>query len=173
MPPSESHPATLDDEQLLRQCELRRQRRGGPGGQHRNKVETAVLLTHLPTGIAAEANERRSAADNSRVALFRLRLKLALAIRSTTTAAPLPLPSERWLARVQNRRIRVSLEHADFPALLAEALDQLAAHEHRLAEASAHLRVSGTQLVHLLRLEPAALHQLNQHRAARGLRPLE
>ena len=54
------HPASLDVQRLLVDCESRRERRGGPGGQHRNKVETAVVLRHLPTGIVAEANERRS-----------------------------------------------------------------------------------------------------------------
>ena len=54
------HPARLPIDELLADCEERRLRRGGPGGQHRNKVETAVELTHRPTSVAAEANERRS-----------------------------------------------------------------------------------------------------------------
>jgi protein subunit release factor B len=75
------HPAATRPEQLLAECEARRLRRSGPGGQHRNKVETAVSLRHLPTGVCAEANERRSQAQNRSTALFRLRVNLALVNR--------------------------------------------------------------------------------------------
>ena len=40
------HPAALDTELLARQCDFRATRRGGPGGQNRNKVETAVILVN-------------------------------------------------------------------------------------------------------------------------------
>ena len=59
-------------EQLLAECDVRASRRSGPGGQHRNKVETAISLHHLPTGVRAEASERRSQAQNQTQALFRL-----------------------------------------------------------------------------------------------------
>ncbi|HYW80276.1 MAG TPA: peptide chain release factor-like protein, partial [Thermoguttaceae bacterium] len=75
------HPAALPADALFEQCDMRRLRRSGPGGQHRNKVETAVVLTHRPTGISAEANERRSQAQNRNVAIARLRMNLALGIR--------------------------------------------------------------------------------------------
>ena len=32
----------------------------GPGGQHRNRTESGVRLTHRPTGIVVLATERRS-----------------------------------------------------------------------------------------------------------------
>ena len=75
------HPAALDPEALDSECEFRATRRSGPGGQNRNKVETAVILTHRPTGIRAEASERRTQGENRRAALTRLRIELALAIR--------------------------------------------------------------------------------------------
>src|SRR5262249_27924451 len=42
------HPAARAPDALLAECEVRRTRRSGPGGQNRNKVETAVVLRHLP-----------------------------------------------------------------------------------------------------------------------------
>ena len=76
------HPAAHDEETLWRESDVRRVRRSGPGGQHRNKVESGIVLLHRSTGISAEASERRSQADNRRVALRRLRINLALDVRS-------------------------------------------------------------------------------------------
>lgn len=49
----------------------------GPGGQHKNKRETAVRVRHIPTGVTVTAGEERSQALNREVALERLRRKLA------------------------------------------------------------------------------------------------
>jgi len=66
----------LDDEALLRACEVSTFVGGGPGGQHRNKTASAVRLVHIPTGVTVTATERRSQLRNRSAALERLRAVL-------------------------------------------------------------------------------------------------
>ena len=47
-------------------------RSSGPGGQHVNKTESAVRVTHTPTGLSATAREERSQQQNRKLALARL-----------------------------------------------------------------------------------------------------
>jgi hypothetical protein len=163
------HPASLTINELLAECEIRRLRRGGPGGQHRNKVETAVVITHRPTGISAEANERRSQTENQGQAMFRLRLRLAVEVRSPVVDVE---PSGLWRNRRRGGRIVVSETHNDFPALLAEALDVVGECEYDLAAAASRLDVTTSQLGKFLQRESTAWLQVNEARRTRGLRPL-
>lgn len=47
-------------------------RSGGPGGQHANKVSTAVTLVHLPSGISVTVQDTRSQYRNRQLAIHRL-----------------------------------------------------------------------------------------------------
>lgn len=161
------HPAFLPDDELLKGCTVRTGRAGGPGGQHRNKVETAAQITHEATGVSAQASERRSQVENRKAALWRLRLRLAMDVREAWPETR--ETSALWRSRVKGQRVACAVDHRDYPAMLAETLDALAASAWEPRDAAALLGVSASQIVGLLRGRPAALAKLNEERERRGL----
>ena len=64
------------DEELLKECNVDTFRAGGKGGQHLNKTESAVRITHFPTGVLVTCQDERSQYQNKRKCLIQLREKL-------------------------------------------------------------------------------------------------
>lgn len=56
----------------IHDCEVQTYRGSGPGGQHRNKVETGVRIIHHPSGAVAQACEGKSQIMNKRAAWKKL-----------------------------------------------------------------------------------------------------
>jgi hypothetical protein len=94
---------------------------------------------------------------------------LALEVRSSGGE---DAPSRLWQSRQSGGRIAAGPRHADFPALLAEALDTLAQADWEVSAAATRLGCSPSQLVKLIKLEPRAFIRLNRERERRKLRPL-
>ena len=165
------HPSQLPESLLLEQCLVRRTRHTGPGGQHRNKVETAIEIVHTPTGITTFAAERRSQEANRQVAVFRMRLLLAIRLRAVEAAEV--IPSQLWTSRCRNQRISCNKTHEDYPTLLAEALDAVDAKEYDVRRAAAALGCSTTQLVRFIAKNSEAWSSVNAERVSRGLNRLQ
>ena len=66
----------IDPEQLERETEVSYFRSPGPGGQKKNKTETAVRLKHIPSGITTVSTRHRSRLRNREAAFERLAARI-------------------------------------------------------------------------------------------------
>ena len=99
-------PIPESDEELLAQCRVETFRAGGKGGQHQNTTDSAVRLTHEPTGVRAAARNERSQHRNKRIALERLRRKLEKRNRRETPRVATRVPKREKRRRLEEKRKR-------------------------------------------------------------------
>lgn len=81
-----AEPTTIELVLDPRDLEEKFTRGSGPGGQHRNKTETAVQLRHKPSGLAVRVEKGRSRADNRTMALRVLSARLLAAKQDSEDA---------------------------------------------------------------------------------------
>ena len=81
-------------------------RSSGAGGQHVNKTESAIRITHLPTGLVVECQDERSQHKNRDKAMKVLRSKLLEAEREKQTSAIAAERKSQVGTGMRNERIR-------------------------------------------------------------------
>jgi len=143
----------MDDPTLLRQCEVHTYRASGPGGQHRNKTDSAVRLVHTPTGAVGLSADSRDQHANKRSALRRLRMNIALQVRRPVATDAFE-PPRVWRGAVgRDGRVRVGRRDQRFWPIAQVVLDVLFAHRGRLGETAASLGISTGNLNALLKTD--------------------
>lgn len=154
---------SLSDAELLAQCEEDRYRASGPGGQKRNKTDSAVRLRHRPTNVLVTAVESRSSHENRRRAVRRLRAALAYDHREAVDPGPSDSPA-----------LDLSLPPRDpqFLAAAAVVLDWLAHHRGQMGETARQLGLTTAELTRFLHTTTECWRSAQQLRQAHGLKPL-
>lgn len=159
---------SLSDEKLLNECEVDTYRASGPGGQKRNKTDSAVRLRHRPSGVQAIAEESRSQHENKARALKRLRMHIALQIRRPLDAESYQ-PGEAVRSCIDPAgRFRISLRNPNLPLVAREILDLLEICDYRVGDAAKRLLITTGQLSRFLTSQEHLLAHVNQERRKRG-----
>ena len=156
------------DQELLAECEVHTHRTGGPGGQHRNKTDTAIRLVHRGTGITVTAGETRSQHENRERAVARLREAIAVQFR-LPPVIPVVWPPE---ISIQAGRLRVADSNPALPHAIAIALDHFAAAHGEITIAAGSLQLTNSSLTKFLAAHPSEWVEANRIRVAAGLNPL-
>jgi len=159
----------LTDAQLIAECDVDTYRGPGPGGQKRNKTDSAVRLRHKPTGMIVVAGESRSQAENKTRAVKRLREALALRIRHEVTDAT---PDTIKACIDKSGRLNVGRRDARYLPAAGAMLDLLAAHEGSVGDVAKGLGLTTGNVSKFLTGDEDVMTEANRIRAAFGLKPL-
>jgi hypothetical protein len=162
------------DDALIAQCEVDRYRASGPGGQHRNKTESAVRLRHKLTGISAIGEDSRSQSENKLHAVRRLRSALALGVREPVRLEGF-VPSPRLAAFVAAGTAPLGAKTkltGEFWASIGELLDLLVAGGLEIGATAQRLGITTGAMSKLLLHDEHVARAVNDLRRASGMRAL-
>jgi hypothetical protein len=162
------------DDALIAQCAVDRYRASGPGGQHRNKTESAVRLRHRLSGVTAIGEDARSQAENKLHAVRRLRAAIALEVREPVVLDGYA-PSPRLAALVAGGTAPLGAKTrltGEYWAAVAELLDLLVAGDLEIGSTARRLGITTGALSKLLLHDEHVARVVNDLRRGRAMRPL-
>jgi hypothetical protein len=162
------------DDALMLQCDVDRYRASGPGGQHRNKTESAIRLRHKPTGVSAISEDSRSQHENKQHAVRRLRSAIALEVREPIDLATFA-PTPRLAALVAGGTAPLgekTRRTGEYWTAIGELLDLLVAGELEIGTTAQRLGITTGALSKLLLHDDQVARVVNDLRRARNMRPL-
>jgi len=169
-----------DDKSLLKECTVELKRGSGPGGQHRNKIESYVTLRHRPTGLSGQCGEHRKQELNLGEALERLRGALAYSVAEGCRAVVSTEGSGRRvhsaatgsavaaLLKVGSDQ-RIGTNNARYPLAVWRLLVELRERQGILSDTAASLGTSTGQLNRVFAKDKRLLAAANTLRARHGL----
>lgn len=168
----------LSESSLFAQCRMDTFRASGPGGQHRNKTDSGVRLTHLPTGVVAQAVDDRSQHKNRAVAMNRLRFLIAAKVRRPLKLRGYKPPPElvRLLPAETGKKSsgdKIGVNHPDYAKGVQALLDLLAASQGYMFYAASVLRVSPGALSKILTSDKTLLQATNELLISKGQKPFK
>lgn len=162
------------DDALIAECDVDRYRASGPGGQHRNKTESAIRLRHRATGVSAISEDSRSQLDNKAFAVRRLRSAIALEVREPVSLENY-VPSPRLAAFAAAGTAPLGAKTrltGSYWAAYAELLDLLVAGDLEIGTTARRLGITTGALSKLLLHDDQIARTVNDLRRARQMRPL-
>jgi len=158
----------LDDRALLRRCQVHTYRASGPGGQKRNKTDSAVRLRHRATGLTVVATESRSQHENRARAVRRMREAIALHIRRPLDPETFQPP--KWFASCLDGsgRLRITRRCRYYYHAVGLVLDVLDGAAGSVADAARRLGMTTSKLVAFLQSDEKLWTQANAVRRRFG-----
>ena len=99
-------------DELARDCVVETFHGHGPGGQGVNTADSAVRMTHVPTGIVVVSRESRSQYRNRQICLRKIRSELELKARRPTIRRATKPTKSAVARRLRSKQIRSSLKQS-------------------------------------------------------------
>ena len=149
----------LTDQELMEHCVLDRFRASGPGGQKKNKTDSAVRIRHIGSGLIGLSSESRSQHVNKTYALRRLRLKIALTLRDNNQNDHIEL--KKFIQQTGTKTFTLNIRDPLYPIIVASLFDELSVNDWKISITAKKIGITSSALNRFLRSDPEVWRTLS------------